>query len=67
VGRVVARRLKWKLIYQGHTDAKEIPTGALTVTRQQFARELRDRLPKGMRDIVFESMWRPRSLGLSTR
>ena len=53
-GDVVARRLKWKLIYQGHTDAKEIPTGALSVTRQQFARELRERLPKGLRDIVFE-------------
>jgi HD superfamily phosphohydrolase len=53
-GDVVARRLKWKLIYQGHTDAKEIPTGALSVTREQFARELRERLPKALRDIVFE-------------
>jgi uncharacterized protein len=53
-GDVVARKLKWKLIYQGHTDAKEIPSGALTVTRQQFARELRERLPKALRDIVFE-------------
>ena len=53
-GDVVARRLKWKLIYQGHTDAKDIPSGALTVTRQQFATELRERLPKGLRDIVFE-------------
>jgi HD superfamily phosphohydrolase len=51
---VVARKLKWKLIYQGHTDAKEIPTGALSVTREQFARELRERLPKGMRDVLFE-------------
>jgi HD superfamily phosphohydrolase len=53
-GDVVARRLKWKLIYQGHTDAKEIPTAALSVTREQFARELRERLPKELRDIVFE-------------
>ncbi|HEY4914038.1 MAG TPA: HD domain-containing protein [Candidatus Dormibacteraeota bacterium] len=53
-GDVVARRLKWKLIYQGHTDAKEIPTGALSVTREQFARGLRERLPKALRDIVFE-------------
>jgi uncharacterized protein len=53
-GDVVARRLKWKLIYQGHSDAKEIPTGALSATREQFARELRERLPKGRRDIVFE-------------
>src|SRR5579864_7658936 len=53
-GAVVARKLKWKLIYQGHTDAKEIPSGALSVTRDQFARELRERLPKGMREVVFE-------------
>src|SRR5260370_9767346 len=53
-GDVVARRLKWKLIYQGQTDAREIPAGALSVTRQQFARELRERLPKGFRNLVFE-------------
>src|SRR3982074_3162278 len=41
---VVARKLKWKLVYQGHTDARDIPSGALSVTRQQFATELRDRL-----------------------
>src|SRR4029077_13339369 len=54
-GDVVARRLKWKLVYQGQTDAKDIPSGALTVTREQFARELRLRLPKGRRDLVFEA------------
>jgi HD superfamily phosphohydrolase len=53
-GEVVARRLKWKLIYQGQTDAREIPAGALSVTRQEFARELRERLPKGLRNLVFE-------------
>jgi uncharacterized protein len=51
---VVARRLKWKLIYQGHTDARDIPDGALTVTREQFAGRLREHLPAGLRDIVFE-------------
>jgi uncharacterized protein len=51
---VVARKLKWKLIYQGHTDAREIPAGALSVTREQFARQLRERLPKGVRSIEFE-------------
>ena len=53
-GDVVARRLKWKLIYQGHTDAREIPSGALSVTREQFASQLRERLPQKLRDIVFE-------------
>jgi len=51
---VVARRLKWKLIYQGHSDARDIPSGALNVTREQFARELRERLPAKLRNIVFE-------------
>ncbi len=51
---VVARRLKWKLIYQGHTDARDIPSGALSVTREQFARELREHLPEPLRAIVFE-------------
>ena len=51
---VVARKLKWKLIYQGHTDARDIPTGALSVTREQFANQLRDRLPEQLRGIEFE-------------
>ena len=51
---VVARKLKWKLIYQGHTDARDVPSGALSVTREQFAQQLRERLPKNLRDIVFE-------------
>lgn len=51
---VVARRLRWKLIYQGHTDARDIPAGALSVTREQFAREIREHLPGPVRDIVFE-------------
>src|SRR5713226_8944933 len=50
----VARKLKWKLIYQGHTDARDIPSGALSVTREEFARELRERLPERMRGIEFE-------------
>ncbi|GAC1505656.1 MAG: hypothetical protein NVS1B3_04220 [Candidatus Dormibacteraceae bacterium] len=51
---VVARKLKWRLIYQGHTDARDIPSGALTMTRQEFARQLRQHLPARLRDIVFE-------------
>jgi HD superfamily phosphohydrolase len=51
---VVARKLKWKLIYQGHTDARDIPSGALSVTREQFANQLRERLPERLRGIEFE-------------
>ena len=51
---VVARKLKWKLIYQGHTEARDVPTGALMMTREHFARQLREHLPEKLRDIVFE-------------
>jgi HD superfamily phosphohydrolase len=51
---VVARKLKWKLIYQGHTDARDVPSGALSVTRVQFASQLRERLPERLRGIEFE-------------
>jgi len=51
---VVARRLKWRLIYQGNIEARDIATGAMTMTREQFAREIREHLPSSARDIVFE-------------
>ena len=51
---VVARKLRWKLIYQGHTEAREIPSGTMTVTRLEFARQLRERLPKALRSLEFE-------------
>lgn len=51
---VVARKLKWKLIYQGLTDAREVASGALGVTREQFAGQLRERLPERLRGIEFE-------------
>ncbi len=51
---VVARKLKWKLIYQGHAEARDVPGGALTMTRDQFASALRERLPSALRDIDFE-------------
>jgi HD superfamily phosphohydrolase len=51
---VVARKLKWRLIYQGHTDAVEVSSPALTVTRHEFANMIRDRLPAKLRDIEFE-------------
>jgi len=51
---VVARKLKWKLLYQGQAEARDVPTGALAMTREQFARGLRERLPTKLRNIVFE-------------
>ena len=51
---VVSRKLKWRLIYQGHTDAREIPKGALTATRAEFAAQIRECLPAAARGTVFE-------------
>ncbi len=51
---IVARKLKWRLIYQGSMEARDIPTGALAMTREQFAGQIRERLPERLRDIVFE-------------
>ena len=51
---VVARKLKWKLIYQGTLESRQVPTGAMSITREEFAGRLRERLPEKLRDIVFE-------------
>jgi HD superfamily phosphohydrolase len=51
---IFARRLKWKLIYQGHTDARDIAAGALNLRREQFASQVREHLPQRLRDIEFE-------------
>jgi hypothetical protein len=51
---VVARKLKWRLVYQGHADAVDASGPALGVTRKEFAQMLRDRLPTRLRSIEFE-------------
>ena len=51
---IVARKLKWKLVYQGLSDARDVPAGALRVTRDQFAARIRAELPDRLRDIEFE-------------
>ncbi len=51
---VVARKLKWKLIYQGHAEARDVPRDALLMTRDEFAHRLREHLPPKLRDIAFE-------------
>src|SRR6266851_3757418 len=51
---IVARRLKWKLVYQGLSDARDIPADALSVTRDGFARSIRECLPAPLRGIEFE-------------
>jgi uncharacterized protein len=51
---IVARKLKWKLVYQGLSDARDVPAGALRVTREEFAAQIRSRLPERLRAIDFE-------------
>jgi uncharacterized protein len=51
---IVARKLKWKLVYQGLSDARDVPAGAFRVTRQEFASQIRAQLPERLRRIEFE-------------
>ncbi|HEY6875834.1 MAG TPA: HD domain-containing protein [Candidatus Dormibacteraeota bacterium] len=51
---IVARKLKWTLVYQGLSDARDIPAAALSVTREEFARSIRECLPAALRNIEFE-------------
>jgi HD superfamily phosphohydrolase len=51
---IVARKLKWKLVYQGLSDARDVPAGAFRVTREEFASRIRAQLPERLRGIEFE-------------
>jgi HD superfamily phosphohydrolase len=53
-GDVVARRLKWRLVYSSHVEARDVPTGALTLSRAQFADRIRERLRPELRALEFE-------------
>jgi hypothetical protein len=49
-----ARRLKWRLVYSGYAEARDVPTGALTLTRAEFADRIRERLRPELREVEFE-------------
>jgi HD superfamily phosphohydrolase len=51
---IVVRKLKWKLVFQGLSDARDVPAGAFRVTRQEFASRIRAELPEQLRGIEFE-------------
>jgi hypothetical protein len=53
-GDIVARRLKWKLVFSEYLEAREVPTGVLAMGRAEFAAAVRRRLPDGLRDVEFE-------------
>lgn len=51
---LVARRLKWRLVYSGYVEARDVPRGALTMTRAEFANRIRERLRPELRSLEFE-------------
>jgi len=51
---VVARRLKWRLVYSGYVEARDVPHGALTLSRAEFAARIRERLSPSLRGLEFE-------------
>jgi HD superfamily phosphohydrolase len=51
---VVARRLKWRLVYSGYVEAHDVPRGALTLSRAEFAQRIRERLRPELRAVEFE-------------
>ena len=51
---LVARKLKWRLVYSGYAEARDVPSVALTLTRTEFAARIRERLRPELRGIEFE-------------
>lgn len=51
---VVARRLKWRLVYSGYVEARDVPSAALTMSRAEFADRIRERLRPELRSLEFE-------------
>ena len=53
-GEIVARRLKWRMIFSDYVEARDVPQGVLSMGRDEFAQRIREHLPGGCRDIEFE-------------
>jgi len=53
-GDIVARRLKWRMIFSDYVEAHGVPTGVLMMGRDEFASRLREKLPPECRDVDFE-------------
>ncbi|MBO0707097.1 MAG: HD domain-containing protein [Candidatus Dormibacteraeota bacterium] len=52
--RLVARQLKWRLIYSGYFESGGVPRGALSLSREDFAAGIRRYLPADLRGLQFE-------------
>ena len=51
---IVARRLKWKLVYSGYVEARDATSTLLRMSREEFASRVRERLSPGAREVEFE-------------
>jgi HD superfamily phosphohydrolase len=51
---IVARRLKWRLIYSNYIESRDLEAGAASLTRDEFANRIRRELPAKLRDTEFE-------------
>lgn len=51
---IVARRLRWKLVFSDYAEARDAPTGALAMNRHEFMSRIRALLPRECRDLEFE-------------
>ena len=51
-GDIVARRLKWRMVYSGYVEAHDVPTGLLMIGRKEFAERIRERLSPELRGTV---------------
>jgi HD superfamily phosphohydrolase len=51
---IVARRLKWRLIYSNYIESRDLVATAASLTRDEFASRIREQLPVALRDTEFE-------------
>ena len=51
---IVARRLKWRLIYSNYIESRDLETGVASLTREEFSDRIRAELPAHLRDAEFE-------------
>ena len=51
---IVARRLKWRLIYSNYLEARDLDSDLAELTREEFANRIRARLPERLKDTEFE-------------
>ena len=51
---IVARRLKWRLVFSGYLEAHEAPNHVLRMSREEFSDRIRQALPERLRTSAFE-------------